>query len=75
MLTRHLATEVGPHGIRINCIAPSAIGTERILANMPADIQDRVAAQHPLGTPDDVARTAFFLASCLPVSWVSTRAR
>ena len=31
MLTRHLAVEFAPHGVRINCIAPSAIETERLV--------------------------------------------
>ncbi|NUS14961.1 MAG: SDR family oxidoreductase [Streptomyces sp.] len=65
MLTRHLATEMGPRGIRVDCIAPS-IRTEEAQANMPADVQGKVADLHPLrrlGTTDDVARTALFLAS------------
>jgi 3-oxoacyl-[acyl-carrier protein] reductase len=66
MLTRHLATEIGPRGIRVNCIAPSTIRTEKVQAHMPADVQEKVAATHPLGrmgTTDDVAQTALFLAS------------
>jgi 3-oxoacyl-[acyl-carrier protein] reductase len=66
MLTRHLAAELGPRGIRVNCIAPSSIGTEKVRANMPAAVQERVAASHPLrrlGTPGDVAGVALFLAS------------
>lgn len=73
MLTRHLATEVGPSGIRVNCIAPSAIRTEKVDARMPADVQAKVTAMHPLGrmgTPDDVARTALFLASDA-ASWLT----
>ncbi|MFJ5232520.1 SDR family NAD(P)-dependent oxidoreductase [Kitasatospora sp. NPDC088391] len=66
MLTRHLATELGPHGIRVNCLAPSAILTERVRERMPAEVQRRVAGTHPLarlGTPRDVASAALFLAS------------
>ncbi|MBL7493037.1 SDR family oxidoreductase [Frankia sp. AgB1.9] len=66
MLTRQLATELGPHGIRVNCIAPSSIRTEKVQARMPAEIQEQVAAAHPLrrlGSTDDVAQTALFLAS------------
>ena len=73
MLTRHLATEAGPHGIRVNAIAPSAIATEKVLANMPTEIQAKVAATHPLrrlGTTDDVAQTALFLASDA-ASWIT----
>ncbi|MEV7236439.1 SDR family NAD(P)-dependent oxidoreductase [Streptomyces sp. NPDC051020] len=73
MLTRHLATEVAPRGIRVNCIAPSAILTETTEARMPAAVQAKVAAMHPLGrmgTPDDVAHTALFLAS-EAASWLT----
>ncbi|MFD8478995.1 SDR family NAD(P)-dependent oxidoreductase [Kitasatospora sp. NPDC059673] len=66
MLTRHLAAELGPHGIRINCLAPSAILTEKVQARMPAEVQSKVAATHPLGrlgTPADVAEAALFLSS------------
>ncbi|MQY26720.1 SDR family NAD(P)-dependent oxidoreductase [Nocardia aurantia] len=66
MLTRHLATELGPDGIRINAIAPSSIRTEKVAANMPEPVQRQVAGMHPLrrlGTTDDVAQTALFLAS------------
>jgi 3-oxoacyl-[acyl-carrier protein] reductase len=63
---RHLATEIGPHGVRINTLAPSSIRTEKVEANMPPAVQEQVAALHPLrrlGTPDDVAQVALFLAS------------
>ncbi|MEU9498907.1 SDR family NAD(P)-dependent oxidoreductase [Streptomyces sp. NPDC048196] len=66
LLTRQLATELGPRGIRVNCIAPSSIRTEKVLARMPPEVQEQVAALHPLrrmGTPQDVAHTALFLAS------------
>jgi 3-oxoacyl-[acyl-carrier protein] reductase len=73
MLTRQLTTEVGTRGIRINCIAPSSILTEKVKATMPADVQAKVAATHPLGrmgTPDDVAQTALFLDSD-SASWLT----
>ncbi|WP_405490557.1 SDR family NAD(P)-dependent oxidoreductase [Nocardia sp. NBC_00511] len=66
MLTRHLATEVGPRGIRVNALAPSSILTEKVAANMPEAVQQQVAAAHPLrrlGLPEDVAEAALFLAS------------
>ncbi|WP_225847741.1 SDR family NAD(P)-dependent oxidoreductase [Streptomyces sp. HPF1205] len=66
MLTRHLATEIGPRGVRVNCIAPTTVLTEKVRKHMPPDIRNRVAASHPLrrlATPEDVARTALFLAS------------
>ncbi len=73
MLTRHLATEIGPHGIRVNCIAPSTVRTEKVQAHMSAEVQEQVAALHPLGrlgTTDDVAQTALFLASDA-ASWLT----
>ncbi|GAB2544928.1 SDR family NAD(P)-dependent oxidoreductase [Nocardia heshunensis] len=66
MLTRHLATELGPQGIRVNAIAPSAILTEKVATNMPESVQQQVAGSHPLrrlGSTTDVAQTALFLAS------------
>ncbi|MBH0777842.1 SDR family NAD(P)-dependent oxidoreductase [Nocardia bovistercoris] len=66
MLTRHLATEIGPHGVRVNAIAPSSTSTEKVVANMPAEVRTQIEASHPLrrlGTTTDVAETAVFLAS------------
>jgi 3-oxoacyl-[acyl-carrier protein] reductase len=66
MLTRHLATEVGRHGIRVNCLAPHTILTDEIRQRMPDQMQREWAAQVPLGrlgTPEDVAMAALFLAS------------
>ncbi len=66
MLSRHVASEVGKHGIRVNCIAPSAILTERTSRFMPEPQQWEVAAMHPLGRlgrPEDMALATLFLAS------------
>jgi 3-oxoacyl-[acyl-carrier protein] reductase len=66
MLTQHLATQLGPYGIRVNCIAPATILTERNDARIPAEQRPRLIEMHPLrrlGRPDDVADAAVFLAS------------
>ena len=66
MLTQHLATQVGPYGIRVNCIAPETILTERNEERIPEAQRSALVDAHPLrrlGTPEDVARAALYLAS------------
>jgi 3-oxoacyl-[acyl-carrier protein] reductase len=66
MFSRHVANEVGQHGVRVNCLAPSSVLTERVKRLMPEETQQQVAAMHPLGrmgTPEDVALATLFLAS------------
>jgi 3-oxoacyl-[acyl-carrier protein] reductase len=66
MLTQHLAAQVGPFGVRVNCIAPETILTERNVQLIPNEMKQTLTQQHPirrLGTPDDVADAALYLAS------------
>jgi 3-oxoacyl-[acyl-carrier protein] reductase len=66
ILTQHLAAQVGPFGIRVNCLAPETILTEKNQQWISADMQRTLIEAHPirrLGTPEDVARAALFLAS------------
>ncbi len=66
ILTKDLAAQVGPYGIRANCIAPETILTERNKQRIPQAQQQALLDTHPikrLGTPEDVARAALFLAS------------
>jgi 3-oxoacyl-[acyl-carrier protein] reductase len=66
MLTRQVASEVGRHGVRVNCLAPHTILTEQIGRVAPQEWRQKMAAAVPLGrlgTPEDVALAAVFLAS------------
>lgn len=66
-LTKALAKELGRHGITVNAIAPGMIETEMVKAHPKFDmIAERAIADNSikrLGTPDDVADAAVFLAS------------
>lgn len=66
LLTKDAAAQAGPHGIRVNCIAPETIMTETNQQQIPEQIQKSLREAHPirrLGTPDDVAKAALFLAT------------
>ncbi|HCO62678.1 MAG TPA: 3-oxoacyl-ACP reductase [Clostridiales bacterium] len=63
--TKALAKEVGPSGIRVNCVAPGVIDTEMNGALTGEDLA-ALAEETPLGRigqPEEVARTIAFLAS------------
>ena len=64
-LTKALAKEVGPSGIRVNCVAPGVIDTE-MMAGFDAAVRQQLAEETPLmrlGTPADVAAAVAFLLS------------
>ena len=67
-LTRCLAVEWGRYGITVNAVAPTFIrtpGTENALAD-PAfrvDVEERIAALHRIGEPEEVAGAVVFLCS------------
>ncbi|WP_308465794.1 SDR family NAD(P)-dependent oxidoreductase [Rathayibacter soli] len=63
-LTRSVALQAGPFGVRANTISPETILTESNLLRIPGDVQGKMAASHPirrLGTPEDVAQAALYL--------------
>ena len=73
MLSRHLAHEVGPQGIRVNCISPSAVLTERTRSAISPQRQQDMRAGFPLGRlgePEDIAAASLFLLSAAS-SWIT----
>jgi 3-oxoacyl-[acyl-carrier protein] reductase len=73
LLTQHSVLQAGPFGVRINCIAPESILTEKNRQQIPEAQQASMVEAHPirrLGTPDDIAQAALFLAS-ENASWIS----
>jgi 3-oxoacyl-[acyl-carrier protein] reductase len=63
--TKALAKEVGPAGIRVNCVAPGVIDT-RMNAHLDEETKKALADAAPLcrlGTPEEVARAVYYLAS------------
>jgi NAD(P)-dependent dehydrogenase (short-subunit alcohol dehydrogenase family) len=68
--TRVLAAELGPHGIRVNCISPAAIASSRVtfFSQKGQMITDAGLKDCPLGRsgyPDDIAKVVEFLCSDL----------
>ena len=71
-LAKSIAKEMGPRGIRANCIAPGFIISD-MTAAMPDDVREAWVKTIPLrrgGTVEEVAKVALFLASDLS-SYVS----
>lgn len=63
-MTRALAKEVGPSGVRVNCVSPGVIDTA-MMADFSETEKKELAEGTPLcrlGTPDDVAEAVFYAA-------------
>ena len=72
-LTRNIAFDLGPKGIRVNAIAPGATKTAALKSVLNPEIEKAMLKHTPLGRlgePDDMAYAALFVAS--PASaWIS----
>ncbi|MEW1722042.1 SDR family NAD(P)-dependent oxidoreductase [Streptomyces sp. NPDC093109] len=67
MLTQAAARELGPHGVRVNCVAPGTMDTP-LMRGLGADSEayDRLAERIPLGrlgTPEEIAEAVAFVSS------------
>jgi NAD(P)-dependent dehydrogenase (short-subunit alcohol dehydrogenase family) len=64
-LTRQMALDYGPQGVRVNCICPGYIDTP-LTAGVPPDVRAAIIDAQPIrraGKPQDIAEAALFLAS------------
>jgi NAD(P)-dependent dehydrogenase (short-subunit alcohol dehydrogenase family) len=71
-LTRQLALDLAPHGVRVNCVCPGFVETEMMTVyvnshdELSEDVRKRIVALHPIGRvgrPQEVAAAVLFLAS------------
>jgi len=72
-LTRQVALQAGPSGVRANCLAPETILTDAIAARISDEQRTWMINAHPLrrlGTPADVADAVVFLAGDRS-SWIT----
>ncbi|MEU6999767.1 7-alpha-hydroxysteroid dehydrogenase [Nonomuraea sp. NPDC046570] len=72
-LTRNIAFDLGPRGIRVNCVAPGAIRTDALTGVLRREIEAAMLRHTPLGRlgeTADIAGTALFLAGPA-ASWIS----
>ena len=74
-LTQNMAVRYGPHGVRVNCIAPGTIQTPAWKERLDRDPQvfAKLSRWYPLrrvGEPEDVANAAVFLASA-EAGWIT----
>jgi NAD(P)-dependent dehydrogenase (short-subunit alcohol dehydrogenase family) len=78
LLTKAMALDYGPYNIRVNCVCPAVVETEMAsaflkMARKDEQLWGEIMAKIPLGrvgTPEDVAYAALFLASD-ESSWIT----
>jgi 3-oxoacyl-[acyl-carrier protein] reductase len=73
LMTQDVAAQAGPFNVRVNCLAPETILTEKNLERIPEAQRAQLVEAHPLrrlGTPEDVAKAALFLAS-VDADWIT----
>ncbi|MBH5372218.1 SDR family NAD(P)-dependent oxidoreductase [Bradyrhizobium glycinis] len=61
-LTREMAHDYAPHGVRVNAIAPGEIKTDMLSPDTEARLVPAIPLRR-VGTPDEVAKVIFFLCS------------
>lgn len=65
-LSRSLAVELGPEGIRVNCVCPGFIDTQMLRDNRLSRLGEKVTSKLPIGrmgTPSEIAAAVAFLVS------------
>ena len=63
-MTRALAIDHAPEGIRVNCVCPGTVRTQMVLENMAVYSEEVIRAKHPLGRqaePEEIADAIAFL--------------
>jgi len=65
-MTKQMALDLGPKGIRVNCVVPGYIRTDMFDQSHTPERKQKIIDLHPLGrvgVPEEIARVVTFLAS------------
>lgn len=74
-ITKSLARELAPQGIRVNAVAPGIINTDMV-ANLPKEMIEPLIKTIPfgrIGEPEDIANAFLFLSSNLFCRWTGKK--